>query len=196
MAKKGCMKNTRLDKLLGRDGLVRLIDAAGPSLFSKGYERALRNVLGYEITSDCHTAMTGGMPSAALNHAPAGGLVAAESAGADCAGAADGAGPDVAQDDDDGDGDGDPDSDRPRPTHPSPRAPLCNAATPTGAKLSPSSSADCELWRLPVVLQKIPVSKSGWFAGIRAGRYPKPVQLGARAVAWRASDIRALVASL
>ena len=118
------------------------------------------------------------------------------SADADCAGAADGAGPDVAQDDDDGDGDGDPDSDRPRPTHPSPRAPLCNAATPTGAKLSPSSSADCELWRLPVVLQKIPVSKSGWFAGIRAGRYPKPVQLGARAVAWRASDIRALVASL
>lgn len=118
------------------------------------------------------------------------------SADADCAGAADGAAPEVAQDDDDGDGDGDPDSDRHRPPHPSPRALLCNAAIPAGAKPNPSSSADCELWRLPVVLQKIPVSKSGWFAGVRAGRYPKPVKLGARAVAWRAVDIRALVASL
>ena len=149
--------------------------------FSRAIKRARRD---YHLARAC---ITNGFPEQGGGGA---------SADADCAGAADGAGPDVAQDDDDGDGDGDPDSDRPRPTHPSPRAPLCNAATPTGAKLSPSSSADCELWRLPVVLQKIPVSKSGWFAGIRAGRYPKPVQLGARAVAWRASDIRALVASL
>lgn len=145
---------------------------------------------------DEHTMMVGGAPSAALNHAPAAGLVAAESAGDDCAGAADGTAPEASSDDDDGDGDGDPDSDRHRPPHPSPRALLCNAAIPAGATLTPSNNADCELWRLPVVLQKIPVSKSGWFAGVRAGRYPKPVKLGARAVAWRAVDIRALVASL
>lgn len=139
------------------------------------------------LCNGARTCITNGFPEAGGGGA---------SAGADCAGAADGAAPEVAQDDDDGDGDGDPDSDRHRPPHSSPRALLCNAAIPTGATLTPSNNADCELWRLPVVLQKIPVSKSGWFAGVRAGRYPKPVKLGARAVAWRAVDIRALVASL
>lgn len=51
------------------------------------------------------------------------------------------------------------------------------------------------LWRLPTVLNHVPVSRSSWFAGVKSGRYPKPVQLGARAVAWRAEDIRTLVAS-
>lgn len=39
----------------------------------------------------------------------------------------------------------------------------------------------------------IPVSRSTWWAGVKSGRFPKPVKLGARAVAWRASDIAALV---
>lgn len=39
----------------------------------------------------------------------------------------------------------------------------------------------------------IPVSRSTWYAGIKSGRYPKPIKLGARAVAWRASDIAELV---
>jgi hypothetical protein len=39
----------------------------------------------------------------------------------------------------------------------------------------------------------IPVSKSGWYEGMKAGLYPKPVKLGDRAVAWRVSDIRRLV---
>ena len=55
---------------------------------------------------------------------------------------------------------------------------------------------DAVLWRLPTVLEHVPVSQSGWRAGVRAGKYPQPVKIGARAVAWRASDIRALVASL
>lgn len=38
-----------------------------------------------------------------------------------------------------------------------------------------------------------PVSKSTWWAGIKQGRFPKPVKLSARCVAWRAEDIRALV---
>jgi len=39
----------------------------------------------------------------------------------------------------------------------------------------------------------IPVSKSTWWAGINAGRYPKPVKLGPRITAWRVEDIRALI---
>jgi prophage regulatory protein len=39
----------------------------------------------------------------------------------------------------------------------------------------------------------IPVSKSTWWAGVRSGRYPKPVKLGPRITAWRVGDIRALI---
>jgi prophage regulatory protein len=39
----------------------------------------------------------------------------------------------------------------------------------------------------------IPVSKSTWWAGVKCGRYPKPVKLGPRITAWRVEDIRALI---
>ena len=40
----------------------------------------------------------------------------------------------------------------------------------------------------------IPVKKSSWWAGVKAGRYPQPVRtLGARITAWRVEDIRALI---
>jgi prophage regulatory protein len=42
----------------------------------------------------------------------------------------------------------------------------------------------------------IPISKSSWWAGIAAGRYPKPVKLGPHTTAWRVEDIRALIDSL
>jgi predicted DNA-binding transcriptional regulator AlpA len=47
--------------------------------------------------------------------------------------------------------------------------------------------------RLPEVLHFYPVSKSTWWAGIRQGKFPKPVRIGERAVAWRAEHIRALI---
>lgn len=50
--------------------------------------------------------------------------------------------------------------------------------------------------REPAVLSIIPVGRSTWWAGVKAGRYPKPVKLGARMTAWRVEDIRALIASL
>jgi prophage regulatory protein len=49
--------------------------------------------------------------------------------------------------------------------------------------------------RLPEVLQLIPVSKSTWWAGVKTGRFPKPVKLGERITAWRAEDIQAFIAS-
>jgi predicted DNA-binding transcriptional regulator AlpA len=42
----------------------------------------------------------------------------------------------------------------------------------------------------------VPVSKSGWYEGIKAGRYPRPVKLGERAVGWRVEDIRRLVSQI
>lgn len=40
----------------------------------------------------------------------------------------------------------------------------------------------------------IPVSKSTWWAGVKSGRYPKPVKsLGRRITAWRVEDIRSLI---
>jgi len=39
----------------------------------------------------------------------------------------------------------------------------------------------------------IPISRSAWYLGIAEGRFPQPVKLGKRAVAWRATDIQALL---
>ena len=39
----------------------------------------------------------------------------------------------------------------------------------------------------------IPVSRSGWYKGVSEGRFPKPVRLSERTVAWRARDIQALI---
>lgn len=45
----------------------------------------------------------------------------------------------------------------------------------------------------PPIPAVIPVSKSTWWAGVRDGRYPKPVKLGPRITAWRVEDIQALI---
>ena len=50
--------------------------------------------------------------------------------------------------------------------------------------------------RLSQVLTIIPVSKSTWFEGVRAGRYPKPVKIGPRASGWKVEDITTLVEHL
>ncbi len=47
--------------------------------------------------------------------------------------------------------------------------------------------------RLPQVLAVIPVSKTQFWLGIKEGRFPPPVKLGARTSAWRVSDIRELI---
>lgn len=51
-------------------------------------------------------------------------------------------------------------------------------------------------YRLPVVLEKIPVSRSAWWQGIRDGRYPAGVKIGPRTTAWKCSDIHDLCARL
>ncbi|MGN6537622.1 MAG: helix-turn-helix transcriptional regulator [Mesorhizobium sp.] len=40
----------------------------------------------------------------------------------------------------------------------------------------------------------IPIGRSSWWAGVKSGRFPKPVKLGPRTTAWRVEDIDALIA--
>ncbi len=42
----------------------------------------------------------------------------------------------------------------------------------------------------------IPVSKSSWWAGVKSGKYPKPVKLSARCTCWYVEDIRKLIAQI
>jgi prophage regulatory protein len=42
----------------------------------------------------------------------------------------------------------------------------------------------------------IPVSRSTWWAGVRTGRFPKPLKIGPRITAWRDVDIAALVVKI
>ena len=46
-----------------------------------------------------------------------------------------------------------------------------------------------KLIRLPIVEDRTGLGKSSVYAGVRAGTFPPPVRLSARAVAWRESDI-------
>jgi predicted DNA-binding transcriptional regulator AlpA len=49
------------------------------------------------------------------------------------------------------------------------------------------------LLRLKQVLPLVNVSRTTWLDGVRTGRYPQPIKIGARAVAWRASSIQTLI---
>ncbi len=42
----------------------------------------------------------------------------------------------------------------------------------------------------------IPISRSCWWAGVKEGRFPKPVKLGEKVTVWRVEDIRALIKSI
>ena len=52
------------------------------------------------------------------------------------------------------------------------------------------------LIRLPQVLNRFPVSRSGWYQGVKDGKYPAPIKAGPRTAMWRSSDIDALIAAV
>jgi hypothetical protein len=45
----------------------------------------------------------------------------------------------------------------------------------------------------PPIPPLIPVKKTCWWAGVKSGRFPKPVKLSKRVTVWRVSEIRALI---
>lgn len=50
--------------------------------------------------------------------------------------------------------------------------------------------------RLPQILALIPIGKSTWWAGVKTGKYPQPIKLGANTTVWKAEDIHALIKKL
>ena len=48
----------------------------------------------------------------------------------------------------------------------------------------------------PPIAPIIPISKSSWWAGVKSGRYPEPVKIGANTTVWREDDVRALIEEL
>lgn len=49
------------------------------------------------------------------------------------------------------------------------------------------------LLRLKQVLELIPVSKSTWWDGVKNGKFPNSIKLGARTTCWRESEILLLM---
>ncbi len=52
------------------------------------------------------------------------------------------------------------------------------------------------LLRLPQVLERFPVSKSKWWAGVSLGDYPQPIRHGSRCTMWRSEDIDQLISEV
>lgn len=45
----------------------------------------------------------------------------------------------------------------------------------------------------PPIPPIIPVCASSWWAGVKSGKYPRPIKLGPKTTVWRTSEVLALV---
>ena len=45
----------------------------------------------------------------------------------------------------------------------------------------------------PPIQPILPISKSSWWDGVKSGRFPKAVKIGANTTVWREDEIRSLV---
>lgn len=50
------------------------------------------------------------------------------------------------------------------------------------------------LYRANTVCEGLTISRSALYNGVRDGRYPPPVRLGARTTVWRGEDLLAIIA--
>tara|TARA_B110000305_G_C19063705_1_gene458304 strand:- start:40 stop:270 length:231 start_codon:yes stop_codon:yes gene_type:complete len=48
----------------------------------------------------------------------------------------------------------------------------------------------------PPIPPILPISKSNWWEGVKSGRYPKAIKIGANTTVWREDEVRALVEKL
>jgi prophage regulatory protein len=55
--------------------------------------------------------------------------------------------------------------------------------------IKPTDTHLSELWRLPKVMQHIGLRKTKIYMLIKAGEFPKPIELTKRARAWKAEEI-------
>lgn len=57
------------------------------------------------------------------------------------------------------------------------------------------SNGQVSLLRMRQVLALIPISRSSWLAGVKSGRFPRPVKIGPATNAWKSTDIENLINS-
>ena len=50
--------------------------------------------------------------------------------------------------------------------------------------------------RVPTILEVLPISRAGWWQGVKDGKYPAGIKLGPRTTVWRVEDISALIKKL
>ena len=48
----------------------------------------------------------------------------------------------------------------------------------------------------PPIQPILPISKSSWWDGVKTGRFPKAIKIGANTTVWREDEIRSLVDKL
>ena len=48
----------------------------------------------------------------------------------------------------------------------------------------------------PPILPILPISKSTWWAGVKEGKYPKPIKIGPNITVWRSDEIQALISKI
>jgi len=53
--------------------------------------------------------------------------------------------------------------------------------------------SELKLVNLKEVLSITTLSRSTWFDGVREGRYPSPISIGKRRIAWKYTDIKDLI---
>lgn len=68
--------------------------------------------------------------------------------------------------------------------------------TTTPSATTPTPIKPERILRIPTILERLPVSYAHWKHGVKTGKYPAAIQLTARTVGWRESDIDALIASM
>ena len=56
--------------------------------------------------------------------------------------------------------------------------------------------SDDVLLRVPAITQRIGCSRSYWWAGVKAGRFPQGIKLSERVTVWRRSDIDRMIQML
>ncbi len=75
--------------------------------------------------------------------------------------------------------------------------PATNVAIPQATTATDfTKSQSTHLLRLAQVLERIPVSRSHWWAGVASGKYPAAIKLSERVTVWKSADIQSLIESL
>ncbi|TCP19111.1 AlpA family transcriptional regulator [Simplicispira metamorpha] len=60
---------------------------------------------------------------------------------------------------------------------------------------APAQQFQDSLLRVPTITERMGVSRSYWWKGVKEGRFPAGIKLSTRVTVWRASEIDSLIAN-